>query len=152
MATIDPSVAESRIRLACGDITDIPFLTDDVYTYCLSTQLGNENAATRMAAQLILAQLAYGTHERIGAVERYGSEAFNNYVKFIKQVITNPSYNAIGGIYCAGVDLADVQANIQDATIVQKSIINYPANSYDDSSLNKYGVVTANEDNAPYGF
>ena len=148
MATIDPSVAEDRIRLACGDTSDIPYLTDDIYTYCLATQNNNEPAAIRMAAQMILAQLAYGSHQRLDKIEQWGSEAYQNYLSYIKQVIANPSYNALGGVFVGGMNLADVQANIQDTTIVQKRIINYPTDSYDDSTENLYGVVT--EDNNVY--
>lgn len=140
MATIDPSIAEDRIRLACGDTSDLPYLTDDIYTYCLSQQSNNEPAATKMAAQLILAQLSYGQHQRLDKLEQWGSEAFNNYLTYIKQVITNPSLNATGGVYVGGMELADVQANILDTTIVQKRIINYPKDIYDDSDEVLYGV------------
>lgn len=138
---LDPAnSAISRLRLACGDITDLPYLDDTTYQYCLDTQLNNEVAATKMAAQLILAQLSYGSHQRLDKIEMWGSEAFNNYLIFIRQVITNPSLNATGGIYCGGMLLADVQANIQDTTLVQKRLINYPKDSYDDSDSNLYGV------------
>lgn len=148
MATIDPTVATDRIKLAVGDVSDIPYLTEEIYQYCLDIQNNNEPAATRMAAQMILAQLAYGSHQRLDKIEQWGSESFNNYLTYIKQVISNPSLNATGGVYVGGMNLVDVQANIQDTTIVQKRIINYPTDSYDDSTENLYGVVT--EDNNVY--
>ena len=68
MATLDLTEATDRIRLACGDTSDIPSLDDATYQYCLDTQLNNESAATRMAAQLILAQLSYGSHQRLDKI------------------------------------------------------------------------------------
>lgn len=140
MATIDPSIAEDRIRLACGDTSDLPYLTDDIYTYCLSQQSNNEPAATKMAAQLILAQLSYGTHQRLGAIEQWGSEAFNQYLTYIKQVITNPSLNATGGIYVGGLDLEDARNNKLDTTIVQQKLPVYPYNDYSDPDETVLGV------------
>lgn len=150
MATLDLTEAVSRIRLAVGDVTDLPYLSDDTYQYCLDQNTGNESAATRMAAQLILAQLSYGSHQKIGQVEVWGTEAFANYLKFIKQVISNPAYNSIAGVYVGGMNLSDVQSNLTDSTLVQKRVINYPTSGYDDSTENLYGVVT--EDIPPYRY
>lgn len=141
MATLDPANdAIDRLRLACGDITDLPYLDDVSYQYCLDTQLNNEPAATKMAAQLILAQLSYGSHNKLGAIEQWGSESFNNYLTYIRQVITNPANAALGSIYVAGLDKQDVINNLNDTTIVQHKLPVYPYEDYDNSNQNMYGV------------
>jgi len=148
---LDPAnSAISRLRLACGDITDLPYLADDIYQYCLDTQLNNEPAATKMAAQLILAQLSYGSHQRLDKIEMWGSEAFNNYLTYIKQVITNPANAAMGGVYVGGMLLSDVQQNLQDTTLVQKRLINYPKDSYLDDDLSLYRVPDVDDEGYDY--
>lgn len=128
--TIDLTEATDRVRLNCGDTSDLPYLDTATYQYCLDSNDANENAATRMAAQLILAQLSYGSHQRLDKIEQWGSEAFENYLKYIKQVITNPMYASIAGIYVAGMLKDDVAANNTDTTIVQHKLPVYPYEDY----------------------
>ena len=97
-----------------------------------------------MAAQLILAQLSYGSHQKLGAIEQWGSEAFNNYLKYIKQVITNPANAAMGGIYVAGMNLEDTRNNKLDTTIVQHKLPVYPYDDYSDPDKTVLGVYNDN--------
>lgn len=125
---IDTSTPEGRVRLNVGDITDVPVLEDDAYVFFVANNNGNENAATKQAAQTILAVLSQRTHERLDRLEWWGSEAFENYLKFVQDVIRNPNSSMnIAGVYAAGIDVEDVAANKADPTVVQK-----PLPSYDD--------------------
>jgi len=150
MATLDLSTAEDRVRLNIGDTSDIAFLTTAEITYSLSVNNNNENAATKQCAQFILARVAYSGHERLDKLEFYGDTVFNQYMRFLKEVVNNPTYNATAGIYVGGQDLLDVQANLQDSTLVQKRIINYPKDSYRDDDKSLYNVPDIEEDGYNY--
>jgi hypothetical protein len=128
---IDVSTAEGRVRLNVGDITDYPVLEDDAYVYFVSFNNNNENAATKQAAEVILAVLSQRTHERLDRLEWWGSEAFNNYLKFVEKIILNPnSSRNLAGVYAAGVDVEDVWNNITDPTVVHHPIPSYDNGDY----------------------
>lgn len=130
MATLDLSSATDRVRLNIGDTSDIPWLADTEIDYALSYNNNNEAAATKQCASFILARMAYNGHEKLDKLEFYGSEVFNNYLTFLKQVINNSVFNATGGIYVAGLLKDDVAANNIDPTIVQHKLPVYPYEDY----------------------
>ncbi len=123
---IDMDIAADRVRLNVADTGDIPILPTSVYEYLLTKYSNNETAATKEAAYLILGQLSGSSRERLDRIEFYGHQKFEQYLKFIQEVIKNPNgiYN-LGGIYCGGIDVADVAANDADTTVVQKDIPTY---------------------------
>lgn len=150
MATLDLTKPEDRVRLNLGDTSDIPFLTTTEITYSLTANDGNENAATKQCAQFILAKMAYSGHEKLGSLEFWGDTVFSQYRTFLRDVVNNPVYSGTAGVYVGGMNLADVQANLQDSTLVQKRIINYPKDSYDDSDQNLYSVPDIESDGYDY--
>lgn len=128
---LDLTQARDRVRLAVADTNDLPVLSNDVYDYLLSKYTNNETAATKEAAYLILGQLSFNTRERLDRIETYGNMAFDQYLKFIGEVIKNPNgYLNMAGIYAGGVDKADFIANNEDQTVIQNKFPTY--NSYDD--------------------
>lgn len=130
MAVIDLTKAEDRVRLACADTSDLPILTDAVYTYLLTKHSDNEVAATKEAAYLILGQLSTATRERLDRIEFYGNQKFEQYLVFIKEVIKNPNgYLNSAGIYAAGISISDIEANEDDPDIVKREIPNYEYNA-----------------------
>lgn len=139
MATLDLSTAVDRIRLAIGDTADTEWLSDTEINYALSSNENNEKAAIKTSAQFILARMAYSGHERLDKLEFWG-DSFEKYMRFLKEVINNPSLNATGGVYVAGMLKDDVVANIQDTTIVQHKLPAFPYQDYDDSNKNLYGI------------
>ena len=118
---IDPSQAVDRVRLMVGDTQDLIILSDDTYQYLLDKNNGNENAAAKESAYMILAQLSYNTRVRLDRIETYSQQAFENYLKFIKEYIksgTGPL--ALAGIYAAGISKTDILQNQADPDIVQR--------------------------------
>jgi len=150
MATLDLNTPEDRVRLNLGDTSDIPFLATAEITYSLTVNNGNENAATKQCAQFILAKMAYNGHEKLGQLEFWGETVFNQFRTYLRDIVNNPIYSGIAGIYVGGMELADVQANLQDSTLVQKRIINYPKDSYDDSDLTLYRVPDVDDEGYDY--
>jgi len=150
MATLDLNDPADVVRLNIGDTSDIEWLSDTEIQFALDANAGNVVAATKQSAMYILARMAFSGRERLDKLEFYGSEVYNNYLKFLKEVINNATLNASAGVYVGGMNLADVQANLQDSTLVQKRIINYPAGSYDDSDLNLYRVPDVEKDGYDY--
>ena len=49
MATLDLTKAADRVRLACGDYSDFPVLTDEMIQYALDKNEDNEEKAMRIS-------------------------------------------------------------------------------------------------------
>ena len=90
MTVIDPSTPAGKLRLKVGDISDLPILPESVYTQTLIDTNNNIIAASVTVAGYILAILSQKTHKKLSFVEVWGSEAYNNYLSFLKTVIQNP--------------------------------------------------------------
>lgn len=113
----------ARVRLAVADWQDIPILPDETYEYLLTKNSNNEPATIKEAAYIILGTLSFGTRQRLDRVEVYGNMSFDQYMKFIKEVIKNPSGNyTTAGVYAAGVYVSDVLNNQADTEVIQKRI------------------------------
>lgn len=126
MAVLDLTLATDRVRLAVADTTDLPVFPTNVYEYLLSKHSNNETAAIKEAAYLILGQLTSKTRERLDRMEFWGNQSFEQYLKFIGEVIKNPNgYLNSAGVYAGGIDVADVEANQLDAAVVQRPIPSY---------------------------
>lgn len=98
MAIIDLSTPVGALRLRLGDTRDLPMLDDCVYEQALLDTNGNLKAATILCGQYILAQLAFKTHQKMGLLEVWGSEAFKNYQTYLLLVIKDPSFSSISPI------------------------------------------------------
>jgi len=91
MAIIDPTTVVGKLRLRCGDTSDLPMLSDSVYETTYTDCNNSLSRATATCAQYILALLSQNTHQRLVNIEIWGSEAFNNYMTFLTKVVLNPS-------------------------------------------------------------
>lgn len=140
MATLDLSSATDRVRLNIGDTSDIPWLADTEIDYALSYNNNNEAAATKQCASFILARMAYNGHEKLDKLEFFGSDVFNQYMRFLKDVLNNSVYNAMGGIFVAGMNLEDTRNNKLDTTIVQHKLPIYSYEDYTDPDKTVLGV------------
>lgn len=98
MTIIDLSTPVGALRLRLGDTRDLPMLDDCVYEQALRDTKGNLKAATILCGQYILAQLAFKTHQKLGLLEVWGSEAFKNYQAYLMLVIKDPSFSSISPI------------------------------------------------------
>lgn len=88
---VDYSTNTGKVRMRIGDVSDLPFLSDDViYSVLLET---NQNLplAAQTCANFILGQLAFKSHKKMVQLEVWGSEAFQNYRQFLMDTISNPS-------------------------------------------------------------
>ena len=91
------------VRLKVGDISDLPLLPDSVYTHALGTNNNNLARAAQECASYILGLLAQKTHQKLAQIEVWDNVQFDNYLRFIKEIIRNPMMNGIAPLpYVAG--------------------------------------------------
>lgn len=91
MAVIDPTSDIGKLRLRCGDYSDLPIFPDEVYESVIEEVGGNLPSAAALMAQYILGALTAKTHKRLAQVEIWGDEWFDNYVRFLKMTVLNPN-------------------------------------------------------------
>ena len=88
---VDYSTNSGKVRMRIGDVSDLPFLSDDVIYSVLQETSNNLPLAAQTCAQYILAQLAFKSHKKMVQLEIWGAEAFDNYRKFLIDTISNPA-------------------------------------------------------------
>lgn len=140
MAALDLTTAVDRVRLAIADYADPEILDDATIQYVLTKHDDNETAATKECAMYILGMLAQSTHSRIDRIEMWGSERFNNYLVYLKQVLMNPSMFLTGGIYAGGVDVTDFNTDASDVDNIQRQIPSY--SNYRSVDYTEYATYT----------
>lgn len=116
---IDMTSPIGRIRMKVGDTADVPILPDNVYEYYLEENKGNERATIREVAYVILGTLTQNTRKRMDRIETFGQQSFDQYLKFIQQVINNPlasltSSGEFCGGYVGGVSKSDFTKNLDN--------------------------------------
>ena len=123
MATIDMNIPRDRVRLAIADTSDLPMLDNSTIEYVLTKNNNNEPASIKECAGYILGILSQNTDSRLDRLQFYGSQAFNNYLVYLKNVVNGTlGNNSFGGIYAAGVDKQDVIDNLNDTTVVHHNL------------------------------
>lgn len=90
MTIIDPDTSLGKVRLRIGDWSDLPILPDSVITSALADCQGSVPRAAALCAQYALATLTAKTHRKLGQLETWSNEQFDNYVKFLKLTVLNP--------------------------------------------------------------
>lgn len=88
---LDPTTDIGKMRLRCGDYSDLPLMPDVVYTSALTDCQNNLPRACTLMAQYILASLTGQTHQKLAQIEVYGNQWFENYLAFVKATILNPN-------------------------------------------------------------
>lgn len=106
MPLIDLNSPIGKLRFRLGDYLDgPPRLPDEVYQSALDENNNNLRAATILCGQYILAGLAFDTDQRLNIVQVWGSQAFEQYQKFLMMVVKDPAFNGLCPIpYVAGAD------------------------------------------------
>jgi hypothetical protein len=94
MTILDPASNIGKMRLRCGDFSDLPLMPDEVYMSALEDCNGNLPQACILVCRYILASLTGQTHQKLAQVEVYGREWFLNYKEFILLTISNPNFMA----------------------------------------------------------
>lgn len=100
---IDPASAVGKIRLRIGDFSDLPILPDLVIESALTDSDNNIPRAAALCAQYILGTLTAKTHRKLSNLEVWGSEHFEQYVKFLKLTILNPNLMASSPVPYTGM-------------------------------------------------
>lgn len=95
---IDITTNVGKLRLRCGDVSDLPFLNDLVYLQAYTDSQDNLPRAAKLCAQYILAQLAFRTHKKLASLEIWGGDAFVHYKEFLMLTINNPAFMDISPI------------------------------------------------------
>lgn len=93
------------LRLEFGDIDpDFPRISDAGYEYYLSQYKDRPKKLRREIGMAIWASLTSGVRERSGQEERYGSEEFNNYRKWLEKKLNDQAFMGLCPIiYVGGV-------------------------------------------------
>ena len=93
------------LRLEFGDIDpDFPRISDQAYEFYLSQYRERPKRLRREIGMAILASLTAGVRERSGQEERYGSEEFNNYLKWLNKKVNDQAFMGLCPIiYVGGV-------------------------------------------------
>lgn len=97
------------LRIEFGD-TDESFLIlqDSEYKYLLSKYYDSSNPSKidREVTNTLLSKLALtSVRERVGQEERYGNNAFDNYIKLLEKKLKDPAFGGVmpiayyGGVY-----------------------------------------------------
>lgn len=92
MAVIDYSTDIGKLRCRIGDVSDLPFLPDQVIASVLTDSSNNLRRASTTLASMILGQLAFKTHRKLAQLEVWGGEAFQNYQKFLILTVKDPAF------------------------------------------------------------
>lgn len=94
------------LRLEFGDIDpDFPRISNEAYDYYISNYANKPKRLKKEIGMAILASLTSGVRERSGQEERYGSEEFANYKKFLEMKVKDINFAGICPIiYVGGVD------------------------------------------------
>jgi hypothetical protein len=89
---IDPSTNLGKVRLRIADVSDLPYLSDDVIQTTLNDNGDNLHTTAKTCAMYILGMLAHKTHRKLAQLEVWGSEAFAAYKDFLMMAYTNPAF------------------------------------------------------------
>lgn len=106
MAVIDYSTPEGKLRMRLGDTSDIPFLPSSVYSSVYEEQGENLPSSAKALGSMILAQLAFKTHHKMGLQLRYGAKRLSTLIRnSLIMTITNPAFMDISPLpYSAASD------------------------------------------------
>lgn len=125
------------LRLEFGDVDqDFPRMSDESYMYYLTQHFDKPNRLRREIGMAILAALSAGVRERSGQEERYGSEEFNNYLKWLNLKVSGSALSGIcpliyvGGVDRAIVDYYENNPDFIDATFFKGYTTRKPASRH----------------------
>lgn len=103
--TIDYSTAVGKLRMRLGDVSDLPFLSDAIYSAVYTEEGSNLNRAVVTCGTMILAQLSYKAHRKMGLqLEIWGKEMFDSYKEFLLLTVSNPAFMTFSPIPAGTTD------------------------------------------------
>lgn len=92
---LDPTSNLSRVRLLIGDWSDIPVLPDSVILQTLTDLGGNVQATAVRCAQYILVSLSFKSHRKLGVMETWSNQQYEQYKDYLVMFTRDPSLNSI---------------------------------------------------------
>lgn len=116
--TNNPQNPLDRVRIRIGDTdTQNEYLTDYWYAYFLENNSNNETLAAIEAAKVILVNFTSNTREKTDQVEIWGNDQFDNYLKWLKDFIENPSISGLKSPspYAGGISISDMEKYKSDS-------------------------------------
>lgn len=122
------------LRIEFGD-TDESYmlLQDSEYKYLINKYGSSDALLNQETTFTLLAKLAMtSVRERVGQEERYGNNAFDNYIKYLKLKQKDPSFGGLtpisyfGGTYRDVAEYYDTDPNFTWTPFYQGSRTGYP--------------------------
>ena len=112
----------SAVKMEVGDLSvELPFLTDDVYTYLLTKNNENIRRSSLDAARIILLNISINSNDRtVDVLSIKNSKAAEAYREALKLFITNQNLNSMYAYltaYGSGIDRNEMLNNVADQTI-----------------------------------
>lgn len=112
----------SAVRFEVGDLSvELPFLTDDVYTYLLTKNNENIRRSSLDAARIILLNLSINSNDRtVDVLSIKNSKAAEAYREALRLFVSNPNLNSMYAYltaYGSGIDRNEMLANVADENI-----------------------------------
>jgi len=98
MAVLDPTTPLGQVRLRIGDWHDLVILPDAVIQATLDDTNNNVPRSAQRCAIYILATLSQKGHKKIGLMEIWGSDVFDNYMTYLNKVVMNPLLNEMAPV------------------------------------------------------
>lgn len=92
MAVIDYNTPVGKLRMRLGDVSDLPFLSDEIYASVYQECNQNLHKAVINCGSMILGQLSYRTRRKMVQLEVFGSDAFVQFRDFLLLTIKDPSF------------------------------------------------------------
>jgi hypothetical protein len=95
---IDYNTALGRVRLRISDLSDIPYLTDNIILASLTRNNNNENLTAKECSMYILGMMSGNSHQKFMAVEVFGNQIFEQYQKYLMMLYRDPNFSGISPI------------------------------------------------------
>jgi hypothetical protein len=89
---IDFSTDVGRLRLRTADLSEFPYLPDEVYTNVLAESSGSLTRAAKTLATYILGILSTQGHQKLANIEVWGSDVAASYMKYLILTIKDPAF------------------------------------------------------------
>ena len=111
---IDPTSNIGKLRLRVADYSDLPIYPDNVYQAVLDDCGGNLPKAAKTLAGYILGALSQRTHRRMGTLEVWSNEQFENYKAFLILTTKEPAFMDLSPIPLSVTGEANPLIQFQD--------------------------------------
>lgn len=150
MTTIDPSTNLGRLRLRLSDWNDIVILPDSVYNQTLIDTNNNLQQCVVQLGSMILGMLSQKVHRKLGTLEVFGNQVFDQYKQYLLMIIKDPAFSSLSPIpYSASgtnlIPLIEFQKNWRQnfytGTQSQRMAVDAAISPNDDSEFGNFNLT-----------